>query len=130
MPKVDPRTRDYVSCVSDNLFARGFVNGPTWSGRRAVLSFQTPFFSEWVGGFDLVWDQAVGWSCRGVQAGRSPNHPDQWTCDSAPDRPVTAVLPVPVFACPAAIGRWMHRLVMGDLDIPTSSDLWADPEAD
>lgn len=111
--------------MGEHLFCRGFDTSESWQGATAVLRplWQISKFSEWgEDGFELVWSRAQGWSYRGWLTGYSPNRPREWELPPGPDRYVCAPIPVPVFAFPAALGRWMHRLAMGDLDIPADPD--------
>jgi len=109
---VDLQTRRYLADVRAHLADRGFATAVKQLGPRTVLELDTPPFSVWDGTLDLVWELETGWHYRGLFADRSPS------------RFLYQPLPVAVFAAPQAVGRWLHRLVMGDLDLPAEADVW------
>jgi hypothetical protein len=109
---VDLQARRYLADVRAHLAACGFDSTVNWLAACPVLELETPSFSEWEGTVELVWHRTSGWTYRGLLT------------DQSPSRLVNEPLPVPVFAAPWPLGRWLHRLVIGDLDIPVEVDLW------
>ena len=112
VPVVDLQTRRYLADIRAHLADYGFEAAVLWLGPCPVLELETPFHSEWEGAVQLVWHRATGWHYRGLMM------------DQSPSRYVYEPLPVEVFAAPWALTRWLHRLVMGDLDLPAEAGVW------